>query len=238
MRSTISGHAQALCAGLLLAVCPVRAAALEAGAGDMPNRISINVTVPKQAQGVASRGQSMGGSNRPVGSGRTTTAIVVECGQAACAVAFPDGGGTRADLVSLTLAPLAPAQATALTKGSPSPSLLGGALPGGSIVSAAVAKAGAADAGPSVARPAVDDGAMPARRSAPNAIDVTDVLGDGDYMLTLVVERPTGALKDMVRTQVRAARPQRVRIVVGFSVAAGVVKTRHDTVKNAISNIR
>lgn len=42
----------------------------------------------------------------------------------------------------------------------------------------------------------------------------------------------------MLKTQVRGPQSQRVRIVLGFSVEAGVLKTKHDTAKNSVGNIR
>ena len=74
--------------------------------------------------------------------------------------------------------------------------------------------------------------------SSDGMVDVLDPLGDGDYTLTVVVEKATSGLKDTLKTQVRAAAPQRIRIEVGFSVEAGVLKTKHDTAKNSVGNIR
>ena len=73
---------------------------------------------------------------------------------------------------------------------------------------------------------------------APGEIDVLDPLADGDYTLTLVVEKETSGLKDTLKTQVRTAAPQRMQVVLAFSVQAGVLKTRHDTAKNSVGNIR
>ena len=61
--------------------------------------------------------------------------------------------------------------------------------------------------------------------------------GDGDYLLVVVAERAGSGLKDTVKTQVRAAAP-RVRVELAFSVEGGVLKARHDTAKNSVSNIR
>ena len=54
----------------------------------------------------------------------------------------------------------------------------------------------------------------------------------------MVVEKATSGLKDTLKTQVRMAAPQRVRIDLAFRVEAGVLKVAHDTAKNAIGNIR
>lgn len=45
-------------------------------------------------------------------------------------------------------------------------------------------------------------------------------------------------MKDTLKTQVRTRAPQRVEIVVAFSVEAGVLKARHDIALNAIRNLR
>lgn len=143
-------------------------------------------------------------------------------------------------------------------------SLLGGALPGGGIVSAAVSSvsslgghAGGAAAASYAAtgrtaagkgkvngQIVVNSGAraadqmpqedaavpLPSRNAAAGAIDITRPLADGDYQLVVVAERAGSGLKDTLQT--------RVRTVLAFQVANGVMKARHDTVKNSISNVR
>lgn len=218
----------------------------------MPNRISMNVTVPKQTQG-ATFGEKVNAGLHAAGSPLSqgaASAIIIECGQAACAVAFPDGRGYRADTTRMTLQEMSSGQATALRKGgaqvSQGASLLGGALPGGAIISAAVssvgALAGGAGGGAAAASYArVSDGGKEGLATAlisPGVIDVVDPLVDGDYLVTIVVEKSTSGLKDTLKTQVRAAVNKQVRIDIGFSVEAGVLKTKHDTAKNSVSNIR
>lgn len=216
----------------------------------MPNRISMNVTVPKQTQG-ATFGEKVNAGLHTAGSALAQGAatVVVECGQAACAIAFPDGSGYRADTKRMTLQPLAQAQTQALRKGSLAQggSLLGGALPGGAIVSAAVSSVGnlAGGGGGAAAASYAATGRMSREETPLRAsinpqgdVDVLDPLVDGDYVLALVVEKATSGLKDTLKTQVRAAVTQQVRIEVGFSVEAGVLKTKHDTAKNSIGNIR
>ena len=66
---------------------------------------------------------------------------------------------------------------------------------------------------------------------------MTRPLTEGDYLLVVVAERAGSGLKDTVKTQVRAAAP-RVRVELAFSVEGGVLKARHDTAKNSVSNIR
>ena len=59
--------------------------------------------------------------------------------------------------------------------------------------------------------------------------DGTATLADGDYELSFVViEKATSGLKDTLKTQVR----------IQFSSISNVLKTKHDTAKNAIGNIR
>jgi hypothetical protein len=249
--------------------------------GGMPNRLSMNVTVPKQTQG-ATFGEKVNAGLQAAGSAvaqGASLSIVVECGQAACAVVFPDGAGVRADMTRMTVQPLEASQSTALRGGTAlgqGASLLGGALPGGAIVSAAVssvgklaggaggaasasyaatgrmapaasatsslgtaAKPGGAAAA-SYARAASEEAPAPLRstRSGDGRIDVLDALADGDYALALVVEKATSGLKDTLKTQVRVAAPQRVEIVVRFSVEAGVLKARHEMAMNSIRNLR
>ncbi|MFO1427385.1 MAG: hypothetical protein U1F11_10540 [Steroidobacteraceae bacterium] len=106
--------------------------------GGMPNRISMNVTVPKQTQG-ASFGEKVNAGLHATGGALASGAnLMIECGTAACVVALPDGSGYRADLASMTLAPLDAAQGAAVRQGAAGAALVGGALPGGAIVSAAV----------------------------------------------------------------------------------------------------
>lgn len=111
--------------------------------GGMPNRISMNVTVPKQTQG-ATFGEKVQSGLHAAGSAVANGAsLFVECGTAACAVALPDGSGYLVDLQSLAIKPLDSAQGLALRKGTGGAALVGGALPGGSIVSAAVSSVSA-----------------------------------------------------------------------------------------------
>ena len=74
--------------------------------------------------------------------------------------------------------------------------------------------------------------------STDGMVDVLDPLGDGDYTLTVVIEKATSGLKDTMKAQVRAAVTQQVRIKVGFSVEAGVLKTKHNTAKSSVRNNR
>ena len=221
----------------------------------MPNRISMNVTVPKQTQG-ATFGEKVNAGLHAAGSAvaqGASLSIVIECGQAACVVTLPDGGGYRADLQRRRVEVLKSNKtgdpgANAARNISQGASMLGGALPGGAIVSAAVSAVGnlAGSGGGAAAASYAATGrkleggkeALATAIRAPGEIDVLDPLADGDYVLTLVVDKATSGLKDTLKTQVRVAAPQRVQISLVFSVEAGVLKTKHDTAKNAIGNIR
>ena len=220
--------------------------------GGMPNRISMNVTVPKQTQG-ATFGEKVSSGLQAAGSAvaqGASLSLVVECGQAACAIAFPDGSGYRADTTRMALQPLSQAQVQAVRKGpvAQGASLLGAALPGGAIVSAAVssvgtlAGSGGGAAAASYARSAHGDIRQPvvlgSTRRTDDSIDVLDPLADGDYLLTVVVEKATSGLKDTLKTNVRMRAPQRIEIVLGFNVEAGVLKARHDMAMNAIRNMK
>jgi hypothetical protein len=223
--------------------------------GGMPNRISMNVTVPKQTQG-ATFGEKVNAGLHAAGSAvaqGASLSIVIECGQAACVVTLPHGGGYRADLhrrrvevlkSNKTGDPDANAE-RALGYGA---SLLGGALPGGSILSAAVSSVGnlAGSGGGAASASYAATGRTPEAGKeglatairAPGVIDVLDPFVDGDYLFTLVVDTASNGLKDTLKTQVRTASQERVQIVLAFSVQAGVLKTKHDSAKNAIGNIR
>ena len=59
--------------------------------------------------------------------------------------------------------------------------------------------------------------------------DASLELPDGDFELAFViVEKATSGLKDTLKTQVR----------IGFSIENGVLKSKHDTAKNSVGNIR
>lgn len=241
-----------LVAGLtaLLAWGGTHASGINGINGGMPNRISMNVTVARQTQG-ATFGEKVNAGLQAAGSAvsQGASSVIVECGQAACAVAFPAGDGYRADLQAMTLVPLDAGQAAGLRMSvvGQGASLLGGAMPGGGIVSAAVssvsslAGGGSGAAAASYARTgevANASATLPSRSDKPGVVDVLEPLADGTYQLTLVVQKATSGLKDTLKTQVRTRAPQQVQIVLAFSVEAGVLKARHDIALNAIRNLR
>ncbi|QIL19242.1 hypothetical protein [Thermomonas sp. HDW16] len=248
-----------LAVGMLLATGGAVASGINGINNGMPNRISMNVTVPKQTQGATFGEKVSGGlhaAGNAVAQGASLT-ITAECGQAACVVTLPDGSGYRADLQRRRVEVLksnkaGDSDANAAREISQGASLVGGALPGAGIVSAAVSSVGnlagggggAATASYAATGRTAGRGmeALASTSATPGVIDVIDPLADGDYTLTLivdkVVEKATSGLKDTLKTQVRTMAPQRVEIVLGFGVEAGVLKTRHDTAKNSIANIR
>ena len=233
----------------LLALGGTHASGINAINGGMPNRISMNVTVPKQTQG-ATFGEKVNAGLHAAGNAvaQGASSVIVECGDAACAVAFPAGDGYLADLQATTLAPLDAGQAAGLRKGvfGQGASLLGGALPGGGIVSAAVSSVGSLAGGGSAAAASYArtgqttnaPAALRSRSDKPGVVDVMEPLADGNYQFALVVQKASSGLKDTLKTQVRTRAPQQVQIVLAFSVEAGVLKARHDAALNAIRNLR
>lgn len=207
----------------------------------MPNRISMNVTVPKQTQG-ATFGEKVQSGLQSAGSAMASgVTLIIECGSSACVVALPDGSGYRADLASMTLGPLDARQST---------SLVGGALPGSGIVSAAVSSvsslgrsgSGAAAAAYAATGRSAAPSPLASRTREDGGIDVIEPLGVGDYALTLVVEKATSRLKDTLKTQVRAAAPVaapgRVSMRFMFSVTDGTLRARPDAGGNSIAEVK
>ncbi|MGN6152137.1 MAG: hypothetical protein ACTHOH_09040 [Lysobacteraceae bacterium] len=215
----------------LLAAGAAAASAINGINGGMPNRISMNVTVPKQTQGATFGEKVNAGLQAGAGALAQGATLKIECGPATCSVALPDGSGYRVDLDAMALAPLAAGQSAA------------DAGPGAGIVSAAVSSVGHLAAGGSGAASAsyartAAPAPLASQRRTNGDVDVTEPLADGEYLLSVVVEKATSGLKDTVRTQVRMAAPQRIRIDLVFAVEGGVLKARHDTAKNAIGNVR
>lgn len=205
----------------------------------MPNRISMNVTIAKQTQG-ATFGEK-------VNAGKINVTLV----EGGCIVLFPSNEGYRVNTADKSIKELSKnecvafgekvnqglhAAGSALSQGA---SLLGGALPGGAIISAAVSSvgnlAGGAGGGAAAASYAAT-GKIAKPDSEKNVLKIQDNeneavldLADGEYELAFViVEKATSGLKDTLKTQVR----------MGFTVEKGVLKTKHDTAKNSVGNIR
>jgi hypothetical protein len=205
----------------------------------MPNRISMNITVPKQTQG-ATFGEK-------VNAGKINITLV-ECG---CVVLFSSDEGYLINTANKSIKELSAQECVvfgekvnaglhaaggALAQGA---SLLGGALPGGAIISAAVSSVGNLAGGPgggaaaaSYARKgkvANSNAGNPVWKIKDDDCDAVLSLSDGDYVLEFViVEKATSGLKDTLKTQV----------ILAFSSISNVLKTKHDTAKNSVSNIR
>ncbi|MFV5699384.1 hypothetical protein ACM55H_13540 [Flavobacterium sp. ZT3R17] len=199
--------------------------------GGMPNRISMNVTVPKQTQG-ATFGEK-------VNAGKINVALI----EGGCVILFPSNTGYKVNIANGNIVELSKnesiafgekvnqglhAAGGALSQGA---SLLGGALPGGAIISAAVSSVGnlAGGAGGGAAAASYARTGKLVWKMEDNASDSKLELSEGDFELAFViVEKATSGLKDTLKTQVR----------VGFTIENGVLKTKHDTAKNSVGNIR
>lgn len=230
---------------LTLATAAMAADSSNINAG-MPNRISMNVTVPKQTQG-ATFGEKVQAGLQAAGSAVASGAtLIIECGATACVVVLPDGSGYRAELESMTLGPLDAAQGMVVHETAGGASLVGGALPGGSILSVAISSVshlassggGAASAAYAATGRSATPRPLASSARADGSIDVTEPLVDGDYTLTMVVVKPTSGIKDTLKTQVRMAAPHRIRMQLTLTAADGALRARHDSVKNSISNVR
>ncbi|MFV8375316.1 hypothetical protein [Flavobacterium sp. LB1P71] len=200
--------------------------------GGMPNRISMNVTVPKQTQG-ATFGEK-------VNAGKINVVLT----DGGCVVLFPSNAGYKVNIANSNIAELSRNESLAfgekvnqglhaaggvLSQGA---SLLGGALPGGAIISAAVSSvgnlAGGAGGGAAAASYA-RTGKLVWKMEDKDNNDSMLELSEGDFELAFViVKKATSGLKDTFKTQVR----------IGFTIENGVLKTKHDTAKNSVGNIR
>lgn len=199
--------------------------------GGMPNRISMNVTVPKQTQG-ATFGERVKAGN-----------INVTLTEEGCVVLFPSNMGYSVNTTKSTIVELSKneslafgekvnqglhAAGGALSQGA---SLLGGALPGGAIISAAVSSVGnlAGGTGGGAAAASYAKNGKTIWKLDETNMDSQLELPNGEFELVFViVEKATSGLKDTLKTQVR----------IGFTVENGVLKTKHDTAKNSVGNIR
>jgi hypothetical protein len=203
----------------------------------MPNRLSMNVTTARQTQG-KTFGESVSAGLQQGASAlaQRASSLRIECGVETCDIVMPDGVGFRADLSRLSLtsvptpAPDGAQRNGALTQGA---SLLGGALGGNfaGVVSAAASSVG----GMAKQGGAVSSSYAAGRRAAPVPVDLNQPLEDGEYLLTVVVQKAASGDKS---SRTKASEPQRVQIEVAFDVAEGVFKTSHDTAKNSVSNVR
>lgn len=200
--------------------------------GSMPNRISMNITVPKQTQG-ATFGEKVNAGLQTAGK------INITLVKGGCVVLFPDNQGYRIFTREQTIREVTPEEYSKINSGlhaaggaiAQGASILGGALPGGSIVSAAISSVStlAGSSGSGAASASYAKTAAVAWQGKDDDRDGIAKLDEGDYVLEfVVVEKATSGLKDTLKTQVRIA----------FSNVNNVLKTKHDTAKNSISNIR
>lgn len=146
--------------------------------GGMPNRISMNVTVPKQTQG-ATFGEKVNAGLHAAGS------YVIFPNKQAFTI-----NSSKNKVSEMTSSEVAKVNAGlhaaggALAQGA---SLLGGALPGGAVISAAVSS--------------VSGGrAIWEIKDSGNSFLLPSNLTDGEYYLTIVL---SSGLKDTLKTQVR-----------------------------------
>ena len=199
--------------------------------GGMPNRISMNVTIARQTQG-ATFGEK-------VNAGKINVALI----KGGCVVLFPSNAGYKVNTVDNTITELTQNEGKtfgekvnqglhtaggALAQGA---SLLGGALPGGAIISAAVSSVGnlAGGAGGGAAAASYAKNKEMVWKVEDKDAETNLELSDGEFELVFViVEKATSGLKDTLKTQVR----------IGFTIENGILKTKHDTVKNSVGNIR
>ncbi|MEY2868922.1 MAG: hypothetical protein RIR01_1387 [Bacteroidota bacterium] len=196
----------------------------------MPNRISMNVTVAKQTQG-ATFGEK-------VNSGKINIRLI----ENGCVVLFPLNSGYKINLKDNSINELTATERTtfgekvnqglqaagsSLSQGA---SLLGGALPGGAIISAAVSSVGnLSGAGGGAAAASYAKSSMKVFKIQDEDSDTVMELQDGEFELSFVItQKATSGLKDTLKTQVR----------IGFTVENGILKTKHDTAKNSVANIR
>lgn len=146
--------------------------------GGMPNRISMNVTVPKQTQG-ATFGEKVNAGLHAAGS------FVIFPNKQAFTI-----NSSKNKVSEMTSSEVAKVNAGlhaaggALAQGA---SLLGGALPGGAVISAAVSSV-------SGGRPIWEI------KDSGNSFLLPSNLTDGEYYLTIVL---SSGLKDTLKTQVR-----------------------------------
>jgi len=175
--------------------------------GGMPNRISMNVTVPKQTQG-ATFGEKINAGLHAAGG-----SFVIFPNKQAFLISTTKVSEMPASEVAKVNAGLH-AAGGAIAQGA---SLLGGALPGGAVISAAVS--------------GYSNGKVIWQvRDAGNEFKMPSSLQDGEYELALTMD---GTSKDAAKVQV----------YFGILVERGTYKvvaarTKHDTAKNSVGNIR
>ena len=197
--------------------------------------ISMNVTIGKQTQG-ATFGEK-------VNAGRINVTLV----EGGCIILFPDNG-FRVNSKNKTITALSTnehadfgekvnaglhAAGGALAQGT---SLLGGALPGGAVISAAVSSVGnlAGGAGGGAAAASYAKTADKKKKKVWDSrkddnCDGLKNLPDGDYEFEVVIEEKASS---------KSKKPEQTQVIIEFSSISNVLKTKHDTAKNSVGNIR
>lgn len=174
--------------------------------GGMPNRISMNVTVPKQTQG-ATFGE------------KVKTGVV----DGNCVVLFPNKQAFS--IVSGKVSHLSVTETSKVNAGlhaaggslAQGASLVGGALPGGAIISAAVSSVG-------------NGKIIWQTGSSGNELKMPSTLMDGEYELTVNMDAGS---KDAAKIKVFFGL-----LVEGDTYKVVAARTKHDTAKNSINNVR
>lgn len=174
----------------------------------MPNRISMNVTVPKQTQS-ASFGEKI---QSGLSNGN-------------CFVLFPNNQAFAVNSAGNQISQLSSSETSKVNAGlhaaggalSQGASLIGGALPGGAVISAAVSSVGGGKVFWQV-------------RDAGNAFKMPSNLSDGEYELTVNLDAGS---KDAAKIQLIFGI-----IVERGTYKVVAANTKHDTAKNSVGNIR
>jgi hypothetical protein len=176
--------------------------------GGMPNRISMNVTVSKQTQG-ATFGEKVNAGLHAAGS----------------YVIFPNKQAFLIDASKNKVSEMTSAEVSKINAGlhaaggalAQGASLLGGALPGGAVISAAVSS--------------YNNGKVIWQvRDAGNEFKMPSNISDGEYELALTMD---GASKKAAKVQVFFGL-----LVEGGTYKVVAARTKHDTAKNSVGNIR
>jgi hypothetical protein len=176
--------------------------------GGMPNRISMNVTVPKQTQG-ATFGEK-------VQSGFV---------DGNCVILFPNKQTFQVNSAANKVTLLSSSETSKVNAGlhaaggalAQGASLLGGALPGGAVISAAVSSYS-------------NGKVIWQARDAGNEFKMPSNLSDGEYELAMTM---AGVSKDAAKVQVFFGL-----LVEKGTYKVVAANTKHDTAKNSVGNIR
>jgi hypothetical protein len=176
--------------------------------GGMPNRISMNVTVPKQTQGAT--------------FGEKVQSGLVDGN---CVILFPNNQAFSVNSSGNKVSTLSNAETSKVNAGlhaaggalAQGASLVGGALPGGAVISVAVS---------SIA----DGRVIWQAHNAGNEFKMPSNLNDGEYELSLQLDAGS---KDAAKVQVYFGL-----LVEKGTYKVVAANTKHDTAKNSVGNIR